>query len=235
MSNLDSYKSLKKYTDFLKSLSFKTVIVVAVSLFLLKTWIEPSFEKDYHGNPILAEHGILDLKEHVDISPFYAINVLDHNYNTMDRFKGKILVLMLWSLDCAVCVIEMQQIAKLTDLIKTESSDTLQFVAIATPNTSSEKITALFKLKGFKRFHALYTKKFNLFEALSVDQDELPRYFIVNRQGYAFAEIKNPFWEKKSILEPLYAYSLIEHNTTTNYDISIISKAQKEYRKNSAP
>ncbi|MCH2038026.1 MAG: redoxin domain-containing protein, partial [Rickettsiales bacterium] len=102
-----------------------------VKIYVFDKLIEPDFETDYHNNPILAEHGIIELKNKIDINEFHVANASDQSIYTMSSFNGKILVLIVWSTNCTICNVEMRTISGLTNRIKTESEDELQFVTIA--------------------------------------------------------------------------------------------------------
>lgn len=235
MSNLDSYKNIQKYTDILKNLSFTSIILIVATLIVLKTCLlskltEPDFEKDFYGNPILAEHGFIELDKKIDISSFHVANAKDNSIYQMNAFKDKILILILWSTNCSICGVELRNISTLTDDIQTTENDVLQFVTIADQQSDPDKIVSLFQKERFNRLYSLYAKKSDFQSALSLKDSELPRYFVVNRKGIIFAEIKHPYWYKKNILEPFYAFTLTEYNETTDYDLSLISEAMEQYR-----
>lgn len=85
--------------------------------------------------------------------PDYAFKDASGKALTLDHFKGKPILVNLWATWCAPCVKELPQLDRIAGAY---AKSGLQVVPISQDTQEADKVSAFFKVKGFKHLQTWF-------------------------------------------------------------------------------
>lgn len=110
---------------------------------------------------------------------------------TLDRFKGKPILVNLWATWCAPCVAEMPQLDRIAE---SYAGSGLQVLPISQDMMEAEKVVAFFNAKGFRHMKPWLDQE-NVF-GFGYGGGVLPMSVLYSSQGEEIARISGaPDWE----------------------------------------
>lgn len=195
---------------------------------VIEPLLAPSLEEDFHGNSVLAQHGIIEIpaRGRVSINEHYAGSAMQDKLYKLNLFNKKIIVLAIWSTNCSTCSFELSNINDFLLRHNLTTKNGFIFLTIADPYSKPEAIKKLFTQNQWQNLYDFFLKKTDLLDQLDIDPgDDLPKYYLVDKNGMIFAEMLHPIWDQKDLLEPLLAYSVMDEVISTDYELSLIEKS----------
>lgn len=154
-----------------------------------------SFTEPSYYNSLISR---LEQLKAVKAAPDFTLEDLDGNTVRLSDFKGKVVYLDFWATNCAPCVKEIPHIKPLQEEFRDEDVVFL-FISVG---DRKEPLKSFLKTKSFEGKHLIAPEGFGSEVAKRYNINSLPRYLIVDRNGFIFnSDAPRPSSKPQQVLQ----------------------------------